>query len=223
MSKKILHILYIFFVGQLILVNCLIPKISIGQQLFKITYGNLDTDRVSLTSFKLQNELIIHNGFKLDSALIYFQIPGESGIFVVNYKPTLDTLKFSKCINLLKPGSFVSFENIIISDSSNNKYTPHNKIHYLILPDVVYPHKDSKSFIEIKKLQKLKYISGTIIFSGTYFANVQIIKIDLSNSSSLHQIFDRCAIGTKINFEDVYYKDRNNNVTGPLNMTITLD
>ena len=184
---------------------CLTPKISNGQQLFKITYGNLDTDRVSVTSFKLQKELVIHNGFKLDSALIYFQIPGESGILVVNYKPILDTVKFNKCINLLKPGSFVSFENIIISDSSNNKYEPHNRVYYIITPDGVYPHQDSESFIEIKRIQKLNYISGTIYFSGTYFPNVQVLKIDNNNLSSLSKSFDRCAIGTKINFENVYY------------------
>jgi len=223
MTKKTYHISISILVGQIILMLCLTPKISNGQQLFKITYGNLNTERVSLTSFKLQKELVIYNGFKLDTALIYFQIPGESGILVVNYKPILDTVKFNKCINLLKPGSFVSFENIIISDSSNNKFTPHNRIHYIITPDTVYSHKDSESFIEIKRLQKLKYVSGTIYFSGTYFPNVQVFKIDNYNLSSLSMTFDRCAIDTKINFENVYYKDDNNKIVGPLNRIVTLD
>ena len=223
MTKKPYHISVSILVRHLILILCLTPKISNGQQLFKITYGNLDTDRVSLTSFKQQNELVIHNGFKLDTALIYFQIPGESGILVVDYKPILDTIKFNKCIDLLKPGSYVSFKNIIISDSLNNKFTPHNRIHYIIIPDTVYPHKDSESFIEIKRLQKLNYVRGTIYFSGTYFPNVQVFKIDNNNLSSLNKAFDRCAIDTKINFENVYYKDDNNKVVGPLNKIVTLD
>jgi hypothetical protein len=142
---------------------------------------------------------------------------------VVEYKPILDTVKFRKCINLLKPGSFISFENIIISDSSNNKFTPHNLIHYVITPDKVYPHKDSESFIEIKRLQKLNYVSGTIYFSGTYFPNVQVFKIGNDNLRSLNKAFDRCAIDTKINFENVYYKDDNNKMVGPLNTIVTLD
>ena len=223
MPKKTYHISTSILVGHLILMLCLTSKILNGQQLFKITYGNLDTDRVSLTSFKLQKELVIHNGFKLDSALIYFQIPGESGILVVNYKPILDTVKFNMCINLLKPSSFVSFENITLSDSSNNKFSPHNRIHYIITPDTVYIHKDSESFIEIKRLQKLNYVSGTIYFSGTYFPNVQVFKIDNNNLSSLNKAFDRCAIDTKINFENVYYKDNTNRLVGPLNKIVTLD
>ena len=223
MTKKTYHILISILIGQIILMLCLAPKISNGQQLFNITYGNLNTERVSLTSFKLQKELVIHNGFNLDSVLIYFQIPGESGILVVNYKPILDTVKFNKCINLLKPGSFVSFENIIISDSSNNKFTPHNTIYYIITPDTVYPHKDSESFIEIKRLQKLNYVSGTIYFSGSYFPNVQVLIISNDNLIFLNKSFDRCAIGTKINFENVYYKDENSKVVGPMNKIVTLD
>ncbi|MBX2887795.1 MAG: hypothetical protein KF829_04010 [Ferruginibacter sp.] len=223
MKKKPYHISVSILVGHLILILCLTPKISNGQQLFKITYGDLDTDRVSLTSFKLQKELVIHNGFKLDTALMCFQIPGESGIFVVDYKPILDTIKFNKCIDLLKPGSYVSFENIIISDSSNNKFTPHNRIHYLITPDIVNTHKNSESFIEIKRLQNLNYVSGTIYFSGTYFPNVQVCRVYKNKSSFLTNAFERCAIGTKITLENVYYLDDDKKLVGPLNKTVTLD
>jgi hypothetical protein len=223
MTKKLYHISASILVGHLILVFCLTPKFSNGQQLFKITYGNLDTNRVSLTSFKLQNDLVVHNGFKLDSANVYFQIPGESGVFVVNYKPILDTAKFNKCIDLLKPGSYVSFENIVISDSSNNKFTPHNLVHYLITPDNINSHKDSESFKELKRLQNLSYVSGTIYFSGTYFTNVLVCRVYKNKSSFLNNAFDRCAIGTKVTLENVYYLDNDSKVVGPLNKTITLD
>lgn len=223
MTKKPYHISASILVGHLLLMVCLTPKISNGQQLFKITYGNLDTDRVSLASFKQQQYLVFHNGFKLDSAIVYFQIPGESGVFVVNYKPILDTIKFNRCIDLLKPGSYVSFENIIISDSLSNKFTPHNRVHYLITPDSLNPYKDSESFKEVKRLQNLKYVSGTIYFSGTYFTNVLVCRLSKNKSSFLTNSFDRCATGTIITLENVYYLDDENKVVGPLNKTVTLD
>ena len=223
MTKKLFHISNTIFSGFLFLIFCLASNKSNSQQLFKITYGNLNTERVSLASFKRQKELAINNGFKLDSAIIYFQIPGEQGILVVNYKPILDTAKFNKCINLLTPGSYVSFENIILSDSSNFKYQPHNRVYYIITPDTILPHKDSESFIEILRFQKLNYTSGTIYFSGTYFSNVLVYRIDNKKSTSLIKAFESCAIGTKITFENIYYKDEKDKIVGPLNKTVTLD
>lgn len=103
-----------------------------SQQLFKITYGKLDSFKVTAAQFKAQKELIVPDGFHLDSAIAYFFIPDQTGIGEVEYRPYFDSTRFNKYISLLTPGSSIIFANIRLRSREGDIFQPHNLVSYLI-------------------------------------------------------------------------------------------
>jgi hypothetical protein len=190
------------------------------QQFFYITYGYLDTDSVTVKEFRAQKELKVYNKMHLDSATAYFHIPGKKMI-TVKYRPETNSVKFKECLSLLVPGSKIGFDNIILSDSNNNKFQPHNLVNYYIVPEDHISHNPSKSVTEINRLRKLAYTSGKIYFKIPQ-QRPEVISFDSSKSISARNLFNRCTPESVIVFENVYYKDDKDRIKGPLNFTCRL-
>ena len=91
MTEKISF--YKFQSGLTILLSSFF-SIAFSQATEKIQYGNLDTNRISVEEFKLQQGLSLPDNLILDSAVAYFSIPGQNSIFSVDYFPSFDSLKF---------------------------------------------------------------------------------------------------------------------------------
>jgi hypothetical protein len=70
---------------------------------------------------------------------------------------------------------------------------------------------DSLYRLNCIRLMNLNYISGIIYFSGEGFHNVVTFKVG-TDSTKLKQLFYRINNGSKISFENVYYKDNQNHI-----------
>jgi len=116
----------------ILLITSFLLKNGISQDLFKITYGNLDSIRVTAAQFKAQKELIVPNGFHLDSAIAYFSIAGQTGVGIVEYRPNYDSTRFNKYVDLLIPGSSIIFDNIRLRSREDAIFQPHNTVRYII-------------------------------------------------------------------------------------------
>ena len=191
--------------GQ-ILIMLSLSNHTFSQSTYKITYGNLDTNRIFVEDFKNQKQLKSPDGIFIDSAFAYFSIPGHNAISVVEYLPKFDSVKFHKYSDILVPGATVIFK-VFITDK-NHKSSP-VQLSYMFYSmtkgNINFP--SSPQYLEWKKLRNLNYLSGTIYFSGTYFPNVIVFSIQQGKNEELKKLFDRCAIGTVITFDNTSYKD----------------
>ncbi len=163
---------------------------------------------ISVEEFKGQHKLKIPDNFILDSATLFFSIPGQQYIKQLNYYPNYDSINFSSICNLLVAGSWVSFR-IMLTEKFQKKQSIVD-LGYIFygINKIKKQQATSASDIEFKRLSGLNYISGTIYFSGTYFPNVITFRVNDSDLSKLRELFYRCAPGSKITFEDVLYKDK---------------
>ena len=182
---------------------------TLSQSTYKITYGNLDTNRISRISveeFNNQKQLKAPDGIFIDSAFAYFSIPGQTVIALVEYLPKFDSIRFHKYSDMLVPGATVIFSVFIKDKSHKSDSVQLNYMFYSMTKgNINFP--TSPQYLEWKKLTDLNYLSGTIYFSGTYFPNVISFKIRKSKKNELKELFGRCAIGTVITFDNVSYKD----------------
>jgi hypothetical protein len=190
-----------------IFLSLVLCKVCLCQASEKITYGNLGTMAVSVEEFKKQHTLKIPGNLILDSAIVYFSIPGKKNIISLNYYPHFDPVNFTKLCDLLVPGAWVTF-NIFFRDRVIQKpgsVSLGYAFYGMTKRDRVVP--SSPSVTEWKRLRELAYSSGTIYFSGTCFDNVIAFRVEAGNLSKLKELFDRCAPGSKITFENVVYTD----------------
>jgi hypothetical protein len=157
---------------------------------------------------------------QLDSATVHFHIPGRKMI-TVKYRPVFDSFNFKKCISQLVPGSIIGFDEIVLSDSNNNKFQPHNSVSYHIVPDDYISSNPVKSVIEIVRLSKLSYSSGKIYIKIPGL-RPEVISPGSSSGITTKSLFNRCTPGSVIIFENVYYKDDKDRIKGPLNFTCRL-
>lgn len=182
---------------------------TLSQSTFKITYGSLDTNRISRISveeFNNQKQLKAPDGIFIDSAFAYFSIPGQTVIAVVEYLPKFDSIRFHKYSDMLVPGATVIF-SVFIKDKNHKSDTV--QLNYMFYSMKGKSISSSTQNLEWKKITDVNYLSGTIYFSGTYFPNVISLRIQQDKKDELKELFGRCAIGTVITFDNVSYKDEN--------------
>ncbi|MBP8115083.1 MAG: hypothetical protein KAY50_06990 [Chitinophagaceae bacterium] len=183
-----------------------LSTLAFSQSKYKITYGDLDTNRISVEEFKNQKQLKSPDGMSIDSAVVYFSIPGQTAIALVQYLPKFDSFRFRKYSDKLVPGATVIF-SVFIKDKNHKSVSV--QLNYLFYSmtkgNINFP--SSPQYLEWKKLTDLNYVSGTIYFSGTYFPNVISFRIQQDKKDELKNLFGRCAIGTVITFDNVSYKD----------------
>ncbi len=196
------------------------PGICFCQQFFLITYGYLDTDSVTAKEFRAQKELKLHNNMQLDSAVVYFHIPGKK-MKIVAYRPVFDAANFKKCLLQLVPGSVIGFENIVLIDSNHHRFRPHNLVRYHIVQDDFISTSPAKSGIEISRLGGFAYTSGKIYFKIPG-QRPEVLSLDGVKSTAFRNLFNSCTPGSILVFENVYYKNEKDRVTGPLNFTCRL-
>ncbi len=179
---------------------------TFSQSTYKITYGNLDTNRISVEEFKNQQQLKSPDGIFIDSALAYFSIPGQNAIAVVEYLPKFDSVKFRKYSDILVPGATVIFKVFVAEKNHKSIPVQLSYVFYSMTKgNINLP--SSPQYLEWKKLRDLNYLSGTIYFSGNYFPNVIAFNIKQGKTDELKKLFDRCAIGSVITFDNTSYKD----------------
>ena len=182
---------------------------TLSQSTYKITYGNLDTNRISRISveeFNNQKQLKAPDGIFIDSAFAYFSIPGQTAIALVEYLPKFDSIRFHKYSDLLVPGATVIF-SVFIKDKNHKSDSVQLSYMFYSMTKGNIKFPSSPQYLESKKITDLHYVSGTIYFSGTYFPNVISYRIQQGKSDGLKKLFERCAIGTVVTFDNVSYKD----------------
>ena len=196
--------------GQTFLMLCL-SNHTFSQSTYKITYGTLDTNRISVEEFKSQKQLKYQDGISIDSAVAYFSIPGQTAISLVEYLPKFDSVKFRKYSDILVSGATVIFK-VFITDKDHKSYPVQLSYMFYSMTKGNINFPSSPQYLEWKKLRDLNYLSGTIYFSGTYFPNVIAFNIQQGKTEELKKLFDRCAIGTVITFDNTSYKDDKSNL-----------
>lgn len=184
-------------------------------------FGSLDSSRVSVEEFNMQRDLRVSDGYRIDSAVIYFSGANFFNVQVVNFIPNFDSVKFVACKKLLAPGSAAVFDVLI-------KKKPTNAPFKVALPFVFYSITKEKSALpnasneEFKRLLKLDFRSGTVYFSGSNFSNVVSVFIRPESVSEAKKYFERCGPGSIITFDNVTIKDERNNLS-KINMTLKLE
>lgn len=78
----------------------------------------------------------------------------------------------------------------------------------------------SQAALEVEKLQSLKFISGTIYFSGFGFTNVLSAKA--SDSSTLYRYYARSGPGTTITLDNCILKNVNGSLSTPVSKSVKL-
>ena len=179
---------------------------TLSQSKYKITYGDLDTNKISVEEFINQKQLKSPYGLSIDSAVAYFSIPGQTAIAMVEYLPKFDGFRFRKYSDMLVPGATVIF-SVFIKDKNHKSDTV--QLNYMFYSMKGKSISSSPQNLEWKKITDVNYLSGTIYFSGTYFPNVISFRIQQGKKDELKKLFGRCAIGTVITFDNVSYKDEN--------------
>jgi hypothetical protein len=180
---------------------------TLSQSTYKITYGDLDTNRISRISveeFNNQKQLKAPDGIFIDSAFAYFSIPGQTAIALVEYLPKFDSIRFHKYSDMLVPGATVIF-SVFIKDKHHKSDTV--QLNYMFYSMKGKSISSSPQNLEWKKITDVNYLSGTIYFSGTYFPNVISYRIQQGKTDELKKLFGRCAIGTVVTFDNVSFKD----------------
>ena len=191
--------------GQtLIMLSLSTPIFS--QSTFKIKWGDLDTNRISVEEFRNQKHLNSSEGLLIDSAFVYFSIPGQNKIAMVEYLPKFDSVKFQKYSNLLVPGATAIFKIFVTGKNYKSLLVQLSFMFYSMTKKNI-TFASSPQYLEWKKLKYLDYVSGTVYFSGTYFPNVIAFRIQQGKLEELKKLFDRCAIETVITFDNVSYRD----------------
>jgi hypothetical protein len=216
MQGKSTRLRWKFFSLMLIKVSLSAPACSFSQQFFSITYGHLTTDSVTANEFRAQKELKAYN-MRFDKATAYFHIAGKK-MQVVTFRPVFDAAKYKAALLALVPGSIIGFDGIVLSDSNNNKFQPHNLINYYIVPDDHISSNPTKSGTEITRLSKLRYTSGNIYFKIPG-QRPETININSSKNIAVQKMFGWCTPETVIVFENVYYRDDKDKLKGPLDFT----
>lgn len=196
---------YLIIVLGQILILLSISNYCFSQSKYKITYGDLDTISISVERFMQQKQLKIPDGLFIDSAFVYFSIPNQTAIVVVKYFPNYDSINFKKYSAILIPGSTVNFE-VFIKDENHKSFAVQLSYLFNSMADrnII---SSSPKYLEWVKLREFNYITGTIYFSGNYFRNVVAFRIQKDKSEELKKLFDRCAIGTVITFENTSYRN----------------
>ncbi len=193
-----------------------------SQEQPRFNFGILDTTVVSVEEFNNQKELIIEKGFKIDTATAYFSGANFPLIRLVRIYPNFDSLTFSKFRDSIVPGSVVSFDVISSKISTNKHFRTTLSFVFYSLKKIDNYFSESSTRTEWKRLRELKYIKGTIYFSGSFFPNVVTISINSENLPQLKKQFDRCGPGSSITFENVYYHTDENKID-KLNMTFKME
>ncbi|RYD75931.1 MAG: hypothetical protein EOP53_15645 [Sphingobacteriales bacterium] len=197
---------FIFVALGQTLMMLFLSTLAFSQSRYKIAYGDLDTNRISVEEFKNQKQLKSPDGISMDSAVAYFSIPGQTTIALVQYLPKFDSFRFRKYSDMLVPGATVIFSVFIKDKKHKSDSVQLNYMFYSMAKgNINFP--SSPQYLEWKKLTELNYVSGRIYFSGTYFPNVISFSIKQGKTEELKKLFDRCAIGTVITFDNTSFKD----------------
>lgn len=75
---------------------------------------------------------------------------------------------------------------------------------------------------ERDKLFYLNFISGTIYFSGGSYKNVEAVTVGKNGNAQLKKVAERAVPGVTVIYDNVFYKNDKNKMTGPINKTVTL-
>lgn len=175
-----------------------------SQNMPRVRFGTLDTNRVSVEEFNDQTGLTITKGYKIDSAMAYFSGANFSDVHVVNLYPHYDSLLFFRYKKSVMPGSVVSFDVSSSLPPADTHFKTCLNYFFYGLKKVDTFYNDPK-LAEFKRLLDLKYIKGIIYFSGEFFPNVVSFYVNPGNLSELKKYFERAGRGTTITFENVYY------------------
>lgn len=110
----------------------------------------MDTNRISVEEFINQKQLKLPAGLSIDSALVYFSVPGQASISAVDYLPKFDSVKFHKYSSILIPGASVIFKVFITGD--NHKSFPVQCGLYLLFNDK--KRKDNFFFTPLFRMEE---------------------------------------------------------------------
>lgn len=79
---------------------------------------------------------------------------------------------------------------------------------------------ESKSRKEFSYLKSIKFMSGTIYFSGSGFPN--IVSVKATDVNKLNSLYNICATGTTITFDNCIPKNIDGSVLKPITQTLQL-
>jgi hypothetical protein len=116
--KVIKSSIYIFLL-PLIAASCLTSQIV--EQSCNIQFGALKSQRISVSEFTEQKEIVISNKYSIDTATAYFFIPGNQAVLLVPMYPSFDSVKFKNAEKLLYPGASITFKVISHKKENNNQ------------------------------------------------------------------------------------------------------
>ncbi|MGF2413183.1 hypothetical protein [Ferruginibacter sp.] len=191
------------------------PKVAIKpmETFPRFAVGNLTGTRVNIDSFKSQTTIKISEGFSIVRTTIYFSganFPDVVSATLIG--PSLSSIK--SLIDRCTVGSVVSFDNVKVNGPDGERTIDGKS--YVFYSGNYDSIKVPLSLVnaEINDLIKMKYVSGTIYFSGSNFTNVNTVKA--SDPESIKSLYMRCGPGSIISFDNCIYKDSANKLSNPV-------
>ena len=199
----------------------LIATISFAQHSPWVRFGSLDTSRVSVEEFNIQQELNIQEGYSIDSAIVFFGGANFPSLHRANFLPVYDSIHFSALKSLIAPGSVVYFQ--VFGKEKNTGKAFRKDFSYIFygMKKIIFP-QPSASNKELRRLSGLNYINGTLYFKGAHSDDLSIYPVSLQNKEGLKNLFNRLYPGASVIFDNVTYKDEQGHINR-LNMTLKLE
>jgi len=188
------------------------------QKELAVSLGNLKDPLTTLEDIKKQKNFTLPKGYRMGSTTVYFS--GEGFTSVVSFQLTGNSLEpMRRILDKCKAGSVITFDGIMLIDSSNNIRYVDGPTYYFS-PRPAIKNANDSLVNELRILAAKDFVAGKAYFSGSNFSNA--IVIQLKGPGLIQGSIDRCAPGTIVVFENAIYRNPDRTLSKPVNTTIKL-